>query len=56
MRSTPDRVVVAERTGGVWTSGQLDNPSSRPLHVVAQGTKARLVYDRGTTLLIRTQT
>ena len=51
-----DRVVVAQRTGGVWTSGQLDSPSSFPLRVVAQGTKARVVYVRDQAILIRTQT
>ena len=51
-----DRAVVAERAGGVWSSGQLDNPSSHPLRVLAQGTRARVVYVRDTTLLIRTQT
>jgi hypothetical protein len=50
-----DRVVVAERAGGVWTSSQLDSPSSRPLRVLAQGTKARVVYDRNLSILIRTQ-
>lgn len=50
-----DRVVIAQRASGVWTSGQLDSPSSRPLRVLAQGTKARVVYDRNTSLLIRTQ-
>jgi hypothetical protein len=51
-----DRVVLAERAGGVWTSGQVDSPSSRPLRVLAQGTKARVVYVRNTSILIRTQT
>jgi hypothetical protein len=51
-----DRVVLAERAGGVWTSGQVDSPSSRPLRVVAQGTKARVVYVRNQAILIRTQT
>jgi hypothetical protein len=51
-----DRVVLAERAGGVWTSGQVDSPSSRPLRVLAQGTKARVVYERDTSVLIRTQT
>jgi hypothetical protein len=51
-----DRVVLAERSGGTWTSGQVDNPSSYPLRVVAQGTKARVVYVRDNSVLIRTQT
>jgi hypothetical protein len=51
-----DRVVIAERAAGVWTSGQVDSPSSRPLRVLAQGTKARVVYLRNQSVLIRTQT
>jgi hypothetical protein len=54
-----DRVVIAERAGGVWSTGQVDGPSSAPLRVLAQATKARVVYWRSaigfSALYIRTQ-
>ena len=38
-----DRVVLAELSGGIWTSGQVAGARSYPLRVLAQGTKARVV-------------
>jgi hypothetical protein len=57
-----DRVAIAELSGGIWTSGQVAGPRSLALRVLAQGTKARVVYGAEnvstgfTALYIRTQT
>jgi hypothetical protein len=52
-----NRAVVAERSGGAWTAGQVAGQGSYPIRVLAQGTKARVIFgiqDSG--LFIRTQT
>jgi hypothetical protein len=57
-----DRIAIAELSGGVWTSGQVAGARSLALRVLAQGTRARVVYwaqNVGTgfaALYIRTQT
>ncbi len=56
-----DRVVLAELAGGAWTSAQVIGPPSYPLRVLAQATKARVIYWAGRlnpsygALYIRTQ-
>jgi hypothetical protein len=54
-----DRAVLYELAGGVWTSGYVDGTISAPLRVLAQATKARVVYERYaggfSALYIRTQ-
>jgi hypothetical protein len=52
-----DRVVLAELSAGAWTSGQVDGPPTYPLRVLAQGTKARVIYRvPAIAIYIRTQT
>jgi hypothetical protein len=55
-----DRIVVAELSGGTWTSTRVADPPSYSLRVLAHGTKARIVYWSASTgsgaLYIRTQT
>ena len=55
-----DRVYLAERTAGVWSGSQIAAPPSAPLRVLAQATKARIVYLSGDSpgsrqVVIRTQ-
>jgi hypothetical protein len=55
-----DRAVLAELASGVWTSTQVIGPPSYPLRVLAQGSKARVIYWAGRydgygALYIRTQ-
>jgi hypothetical protein len=52
-----NRAVVAERSGGAWTAGQVAGLGSYPLRVLAQGTKARVIFAVvNSGLFIRTQT
>ena len=55
-----DRVMIAERAGSTWTTAQLDTVASRSPRVLAQATRARVVYLRlptnPGTLTLRTQT
>jgi hypothetical protein len=51
-----DRPVIAELASGVWTSNQVSGPPSRPLRVLAQGTRARVIYLATGGIYIRTQT
>ena len=39
-----NRTVLAEQSGGAWTGTQIHGPGSYPLRVLAQGTKARVIY------------
>jgi hypothetical protein len=51
------RAFLVERSGDAWTGTQISGQGSYPLRVLAQGTKARVIYgavDSG--LFIRTQT
>ena len=41
-----DRVMIAERAGSTWTTAQLDTVASRSPRVLAQATRARVVYLR----------
>jgi hypothetical protein len=41
-----DRVMIAERAGLTWTTTQLDTVTSRSPRVLAQATRARVVYLR----------
>ena len=55
-RSQHDEVVaLAELSGGAWTTTLFDIASPYLLRVLAQGTKARVVHQSGTNLVIRTQ-
>jgi len=50
-----NQVVVAERSGGVWTSAAVVGAPSAPTVVLAQGGKARVVYRTTSQVAIRTQ-
>jgi hypothetical protein len=51
-----NRTVLAEGSGGAWTGAQINGSGSYPLRVLAQGTKARVIYAApGSGLFIRTQ-
>lgn len=51
-----DRAYLAELSAGTWTGSQVAATPSHPLRVLAQGSKARVVYATGGNLDIRTQT
>jgi hypothetical protein len=51
-----DRAFLAERSGGLWTGAQVYLSPSIPLRVLAQGTKARVIYEATGGVYIRTQT
>jgi hypothetical protein len=49
------RVVLAQRTNGSWTGAQIAGPPSTLVTVVAQATKARVVYRTGSVVAVRPQ-
>ncbi|MEO6703049.1 MAG: hypothetical protein ABI140_17815, partial [Jatrophihabitantaceae bacterium] len=49
------RVLLAQRAGGVWTTTALVGPPSSSMAVLAQASKARLVYRSGSVVAIRAQ-
>jgi hypothetical protein len=55
--SDANRAVIAERSGGFWNAGQVSGQGSYMLRVLAQGTKARVIFGAvNSGLFIRTQT
>jgi hypothetical protein len=50
-----NRVVLAQRTNGSWTGAQIAGPPSTLVTVVAQATKARVVYRTGSVVAVRPQ-
>jgi hypothetical protein len=52
---SPTRVVLAQRTNGVWTTVQFAGPSASSMTVLAQASKARLLYRTGSQVVLRPQ-
>jgi hypothetical protein len=53
---TDTRVIIAQRTDGIWTSAQVAPAPSTAMVVLAQGTKARVVYRSDSFVAVRPQT
>ncbi|HET6209775.1 MAG TPA: hypothetical protein VFD94_05310, partial [Jatrophihabitans sp.] len=53
--SPASRVVLAQRTGGVWTTPAIAAAPSSLITVLAQGLRARVVYTSGSMVILRAQ-